>query len=104
LLELPEPLKQGFRDDLKRYEQERQMLYITSIERMGIADGLAQGREQERSLIFRLLNRKFGVLPEEKISELNLLPFERLESLAEELFDFTNLDDLNAWLKLDRNQ
>lgn len=102
LLELPEPLKQGFREDLKRYEEDRQMPYVTSIERMGIAEGLEQGLEQERSLIFRLLNRRVGVVPEKTIAELRLLPFDRLENLAEALLDFTNLDDLNEWLKLDR--
>jgi hypothetical protein len=78
------------------------MPYVTSIERMGIAEGLEQGLEQERSLIFRLLNRRVGVVPEKTIAELRLLPFDRLENLAEALLDFTNLDDLNEWLKLDR--
>jgi len=37
-------LKQEFKSDLKRYEQEKQMPYITSIERMGIE----QGREEKK--------------------------------------------------------
>jgi hypothetical protein len=54
VLELPEGLKQGFRDDLKRYEPEKHMPYVTSIERMGIEQGRQEG---QRSLILRLLIR-----------------------------------------------
>jgi hypothetical protein len=34
LMELPQPLKQEFKAELQRYEEERQMRYVTSIEQM----------------------------------------------------------------------
>jgi predicted transposase/invertase (TIGR01784 family) len=51
ILELPEGLKQEFKSDLKRYEQEKQMPYITSIERMGIEEGRKEGRDEEKKAI-----------------------------------------------------
>jgi Domain of unknown function (DUF4351) len=90
-----------FRDDydLKRYEEEKQMPYVTSIERMGIEQGRQEG---QRSLILRLLTRKIGPLPEETIAQVSQLSIEHLDALAEELFDFNDLADLNRWLAIDR--
>ena len=82
------------------------MPYMTSIERMGIADRLEQGRQEERSrqrsLILRQLVRKVGVVPEPLIDRISKLPIEQLESLAEALLDFTQLDDLIQWLAIGR--
>ncbi len=115
ILELPEGLKQEFKSDLKRYEQEKQMPYITSmtsgrsqtIERMGIAEGLQQGLQQEqerqRSLVSRLLTRRVGVVPEALVKQVEQLTIPQLEALTEALLDFTQLDDLVQWLKLDRS-
>jgi predicted transposase YdaD len=84
---------------LKRYEQDKQMPYITSIERMGIEQGRKEG---ERSLIFRLLSRRVGVVPERLTARIEQLPIAQLESLGEALLDFTQLDDLVQWLEADR--
>ncbi len=57
----------------KRLRGERNVRYITSIERMGIAEGMAKGiatgREEgrvegESRLLRRLLERRFGALPQ----------------------------------------
>jgi hypothetical protein len=101
ILELPEELKQGFRDDLKRYEEEKQMPYVTSIERMGIEQGRQEERSRQRSLILRQLVRQVGVVPEPLIASIEKLPIEQLESLAEALLDFTQLNDLVQWLEMD---
>lgn len=102
ILESPDELKQRFRDDLKRYEEEKQMPYVTSIERMGIAEGLEQGRQEERALILRLLTRRVRAVPKPLIDRISKFPIEQLESLAEALLDFTQLDDLTQWLAIDR--
>ena len=82
------------------------MPYITSIERMGIEQGLEQGLEKgleqglerQRSLLVRQLTRKVGPIGELAITQTRALSFDRLEELAEALFDFTSVDDLNRWL------
>jgi GrpB-like predicted nucleotidyltransferase (UPF0157 family) len=38
LMELPEGLKREFKTELNQYEQEKQMRYVSSIERMAIED------------------------------------------------------------------
>jgi predicted transposase YdaD len=75
------------------------MPYVTSIERMGIEQGRQEG---QRSLILRLLIRRVGVVPEPLTDRIEQLPIAQLESLAEALLDFTQLDDLVQWLAIDR--
>ena len=69
---LPESLKRTFWDELKTYEEDRKMPYITSVEEIGYERGLEQG---ERSLILRQLNRRIGTIPDRTIDQINkLLP------------------------------
>jgi hypothetical protein len=96
VLELPEDLKQAFRDDLAQYEQERQMPYITSIERMGIEQGRVEG---QRSLIDLLLSQKIGQLSQPLDDRISALSSEKLNSLAIALLNFSTLEDLESWLQ-----
>lgn len=100
ILELPDDLKQAFHTELAQYEQERQMPYVTSIERMGEARGRKEGRKEgELSLILRLLTRRVGVVPGSLTDRIQALPIEQLETLAEDLLDFQRLEDLMNWFK-----
>ena len=71
----------------------------------GLEQGLEQGREVEaRSLVFRLLNRRVGELPQEVCQQVESLSLEQLENLGEALLDFNSIADLDAWLSgLDGN-
>ena len=89
---LPEGLKRTFWDELKTYEEDRKMPYITSVEEIGYERG-------ERSLILRLLNCKLGVLPDRTIDQINKLSITRLESLGEALLDFSAIEDLTTWIE-----
>ena len=61
--------------------------------------GREEGREEgERSLVFRLLARRVGELPEGVRSSIESLSVPQLEALAEALLDFANLSDLEQWL------
>jgi Domain of unknown function (DUF4351) len=93
---LPEGLKQAFWDELRTYEEERTMPYITSVEQIGIEKGIEKG---ERSLILRLLKHKFGELPDLTLQQINALSTRKLGSLGEALLDFATIDDLQDWLK-----
>jgi hypothetical protein len=82
ILELPEGLKQSFRNELEEYERERQMPYVTSIERMGI-EGIEQGIEQGESratqkIALNLLRKN---IPLEMIAEVTGLSIEQLQQL-----------------------
>ena len=93
---LPESLKRTFWDELKTYEEDRKMPYITSVEEIGYERGLEQG---ERSLILRQLNRRIGTIPDRTIDRINKLSLTRLESLGEALLDFSAIEDLANWLE-----
>ncbi|BAY78580.1 hypothetical protein NIES25_50550 [Nostoc linckia NIES-25] len=55
--------------------------------------------EGERSLIYRLLARRVGELPQDVRDRIATLNLEQLENLGEALLDFTSMADLHAWLE-----
>ncbi|KAM3090693.1 DUF4351 domain-containing protein [Phormidesmis sp. 146-35] len=119
VLVLPKHLEAEFWTELKAYEEERHMPYITSVERIGYAQGRKEGRkegreegreegrkeaaqlalEQHRSLIIRQLNRKVGAVPDGVIERMMSLSIAQLDSLGEDLLDFGSIEDLISWLE-----
>jgi predicted transposase YdaD len=64
----------------------------------GREEGLESGRQQEAAaLAIRQLSRRFGSLDEGSRERLSSLPLQQLEQLAEDLLDFTEPADLQAW-------
>jgi predicted transposase/invertase (TIGR01784 family) len=65
----------------------------------GKTQGLAEGRVGEaRILIIRLLTRKLGNISPKLLAKIEALPLERVESLGEDLLDFTSIANLEQWL------
>jgi predicted transposase YdaD len=67
------------------------------------AEGEAKGRvegkaEGEQALVLKLLARKIGKIDTEIQARVNSLTIERLESLGEDLLDFSSIADLEQWL------
>jgi hypothetical protein len=92
LLVLPEGLEREFQEDLQRFEQERQMQYVTSVERMAMQKG-------ERALILRQLTRRVGNVPESLQTQIEALSLTQLEDLGEALLEFSRPEDLESWLQ-----
>ena len=68
-------------------------------ERKGRQEGLQEGLKQEAlTLAMRLLRRRFGELETRIVAKVQELSREQLEELAEDLLDFSELEDLDAWL------
>ena len=66
----------------------------------GEAQGEARGRALgEVTVTLRLLNRRCGLLSDATTAEIQALPLEQLEALAEALLDFSGPADLTAWLE-----
>jgi predicted transposase YdaD len=64
----------------------------------GREEGLEAGRQQEAAgLAIRLLNRRLGSIDAGSRERLVDLPLQQLEQLAEDLLDFTEPADLQAW-------
>lgn len=99
VLTLPPELEESFRQDIVNYEREKNMPYISTIERMGQAKGKAEGKIEGRvDLIALLLAQQLGTLPVETIEDLKKVPIAQLDQLALNLRDFTNIDDLTTWI------
>jgi hypothetical protein len=100
VMTLPEGLKRTFWEELKTYEEDREMPYITSVEEIGYDRGLHEGKAEEaRSLVLRQLNRKVKHLNDRTIDRIKSLSIPKIESLSKALLDFTSIEDLTTWLE-----
>jgi hypothetical protein len=91
MMHLREDLEERFRIELTELEEERNMPYVTSIERM------AEVRGQAR-LVLALLTKALGNLPDEQQKRVRGLRSEQLEQLALDLFEFQSPHELEVWL------
>jgi len=65
----------------------------------GRQEGEAKGRQEgEAAVALRQLNRRCGPLSEATTAQIQALPVEKLEALADALLDFQGPADLAAWL------
>src|SRR5438093_13702045 len=58
-LALPPELNESFREEIQRFEEDRKMPYVTSIERLAREEGRQEGIEGLRKGILELLKSKF---------------------------------------------
>jgi hypothetical protein len=64
-----------------------------------VQEWLAEGRQQgEAAVTLRLLNRRCGPLSAATTAQIQALPLQQLEALADALLDFQGSADLAAWL------
>lgn len=73
-------------------------------EQKGLREGEEKGRQEgrqegERSLILRLLTRRFGEMSAEAQAQIHHLSLPQLEALGEALLDFATIADLTNWLQ-----
>ncbi|WP_249268043.1 DUF4351 domain-containing protein [Microcystis aeruginosa FBCC-A68] len=95
LMSLPKNLEQEFWREIRQLEEETRMPYITSVERLGIEQGM---QREGANLVLRLLNRRFGQVTTSVEKQIRQLSVEQLEDLGEALLDFENEADLLHWL------
>ena len=96
---------------LQRFPQlsEAEIMVIAGIPReeirhtRAVQDWLAEGRQEgrqegEANVTLRLLNRRCGLLSDTTTAQIQALPVDQLEALADALLDFQGPADLAAWL------
>jgi Domain of unknown function (DUF4351) len=81
--------------DLIAYEDEKNMVYISNLEREGEVTDPAAGMVE---LVMKQLSRR-NQLSEEILPKIKNLSIEQLEQLGEDLMDFTSSKDLADWLQ-----
>jgi hypothetical protein len=102
---LPKALENQFWEELKQFEQERSMTYITTGERIGYERGKQEGRQEgEQTIILRLLQKRLGDLSPEVRQRIQSLSLIQLEALGEALLDFTTIADLLNWLQANQSE
>lgn len=64
-----------------------------------LAEGEVKGRVGEaKGLVIRQLTRKLGNVSPMLLAKIEALPLERVESLGEDLLDFSSIANLEQWL------
>ncbi len=96
LIFLPADLQREYRDEIERFEEERKMPYVTTIEQMGIEKGLQQGSAE---IVLNLLQLRLGELNEETQLAIRDLPFEKARELSHVMLGFNSTDNLIVWLR-----
>jgi len=95
VLELPTALEGQFWNEVRQLEEKPMGRYITSLERMAIRRGMEQGRlEGQSELIYRLLQHRFGPLPDWVLPRLSEASAEKLLHWGERLVEASSLEEV----------
>ena len=93
LMTLPAWLETKIWQEMETIEEHKNMKYITSIERIGIAKGRVEGRvEGESKLLKRQLERRFGALPAWATEKLSNATEPALEAWGEAILTAPTLE------------
>ena len=99
LLILPEELKRSFWEELKVYEEEQRMPYITSVEEIGYDRGFEAGeKKRARSTALRQITHRFGTIDTSIVKQIETLSIEQLDELADVVLDVQSIVDITVWL------
>jgi Domain of unknown function (DUF4351) len=91
--------KQQFQVEVDKIKLPKEREEVMEITTSWKEEGRVEGRESAtRALAIKQLTRKLGNLSPELLAKVNGLNLERVETLAEDLLDFTNVGDLERWL------
>ena len=88
VMQLPTDLDKSFWQQVHEFEKERQMPYISSVDRMATQEGLEQGRQEGRQegmllSLLHLLQYRFGPASEELQARLQQFSAEQLTMLLD---------------------
>jgi hypothetical protein len=96
LIKLPRELEEQFKDEMTRYEESRTMPYVTSVERIAREEGREEGMVK---VVLSQLKQRLGGLDGALEQNVKQLSTQQLEELGLALLDFSNTDELAAWLE-----
>jgi hypothetical protein len=95
LITLPEELMVKYYEVLKQIEEERQVQFITTPERVGFQKGLEKGLQKgEATLLTRLLERRFRHIPSKYLARIQQADVNALLVWGDRMFDAKTLDEV----------
>ena len=103
MMRLPEQLKRSLWHNIEVLEEQEKMRYVTSVEQLysekWMQQGLLQGRlegEQtgEAKALRRLLQKRFGPLPEDRLTRLQTASVDELEHWLDRALDADSLAEV----------
>ncbi len=94
VLALPEPFELEYAHYIEQLEEEKQVSYITSIERIGIQKGMQQGMQQgEATIILRLVQRRFGPISKTYKQRITQADANTLLAWGDKILEAQTLED-----------
>jgi hypothetical protein len=101
VLQLPGPQELAFWHEVREFEEEKHMKYITSVERIGLQQGKQQGQQQgQAEMVLLLLNRRFGVASAPLADQIKALPSAQMPALLDAALDAGTLAEVAAALDM----
>lgn len=95
MLELPPALEEQLEIQMARFEEEVQMAYVTSFERIAEKRGMQQGAQSGRvALLLKQLTLKFGELPGDIEARVTEAEVDELDRWAESVLTAGSLNDI----------
>ncbi len=100
MMTLPETLKSQLWQNLNNLEQEKNMAYVSSVERIGIEKGMQAGVQQgmqagiqqgEALALQKLLTKRFGAIPAEIAAQIGGASFAQIEAWFDLAIDAPSL-------------
>jgi hypothetical protein len=101
MVQLPQELEQRFREVIDRFEEERRMPYVTSIERLAREQGLEEGgRKAWVEAITQVLETRFGAAGKRLAPKVRALTeLDKLQALNRVALTAETLDEVKAQLR-----
>lgn len=91
VMALSEPLELKYLNKIESFEQEINMTYITSAERIGIKKGVVEG---ERTVLLHQIQRKFGTVPSAYKERIEHATSVELLKWADAILSVSKLDEI----------
>ena len=101
MMSLPESIESDFKQEIRNFEEDLQMPYVTSIERLARIEGISEGVVQKgREDVIEVLEVRFEALPNELVEKINQIEdLELLKTLHRQAITIGSLDDFQRVLE-----
>lgn len=100
MMTLPDSFQIGFKQQVRRFEEESTMPYVTSIERLARKEGIEEGiLQNSRETLLEVLQVRFEDVPRELIETINQIEsVSVLKTLHRQGITIASVEEFQGWL------